>query len=188
MTSLNEQSNQTHTPKFSTFYQLFTFFVPSKGFNMGALFRAMSTNLLPPLGAFTTLRWSCSYSGSPLSWRGLAAPVSTNYTWWGLTCRAGLTGCWLNTFWPLSLRLLCQYENYLCGGVHQAYICMILGESWSMKLVFFFFFFFDSGKFGVSSVTELSHFRKHTLLSSHTGELRSTNSSILLSTHNVVGS
>lgn len=50
---------------------------------MGALFRAMSTNLLSPLGAFTTPRWSGSYSGSPLGWQGLAAPVSPNYTWRG---------------------------------------------------------------------------------------------------------
>lgn len=37
-------------PEFSTFDQLFTGFVPSKGFSMGALFRALSTNLL-------SLRW-----------------------------------------------------------------------------------------------------------------------------------
>lgn len=50
---------------------------------MEAWFWPTCANLLPPLGAFTTLHQSGSSSGSALTWQGLAASVTLNYTWWG---------------------------------------------------------------------------------------------------------
>lgn len=113
---------------------LFTGF-PPEGFTVRTLFRPMSTILLPPLGPFTTPRWSGRSSGSPLGWQGLAAPVSPNYTWWGLTHWAGLTGCWLNTFWTLPLHLFPQRGNYLWTIRHAFSVW------WKVDKCSFFFFY-----------------------------------------------
>lgn len=104
----------------------------SKGFNMAALFWAASTNVLAPLGAFTSPRWSGSSSGSALGWQGLAASVSLNYTWWGSDLR-----CWVN--WLLAEHSLTSVTGSASPVWKPSFAVTCIRHAYLHRSLFFFF-------------------------------------------------